>query len=643
MKKIIYFFLFFIFISLQIFPQAKFEPDNGCYAGAFIMNDSNINGNVERFEQLTGKDHSMYFSYTAYGQPFPADWVKYYSSQGAVVQIAFEPNNGLNEVVDGDYIRNWAREARRSGAMILLRWASEMNGNWVAWNGDPQIYIEKFKLIHDIMKEEAPNVAMVWAPNDIPNDPNVPKFSIPAYYPGDDYVDWVGIDFYGVYYYENGTPERTDPREKLKVVYDVYSSKKPIIICEWAATHYTERVNPPETTTDYAIAQMDSLYLNLQNQFPKLKALCWFDMNTLSTNGNNFTLTDDQQVLNNYKLIMRNSYFRSTPYRNVPDVKLSIAPDTAIRNNIQFDVQTECDVPLDSAVLFMNGKRISSSNQPFQFIVNAANFEDGIYNLKVVVYASSGFNNFEEIPVVIDKGGKYINAVYDDSSSHLKFNGSWFISTSQPDKFGDYYHYSNPGDGSGTAIWNQVAANPGFYNVYAWWSEHQNRATNAPYVIFHAGNYDTVKVDQQRNGGRWNLLGTYYFGANLNETVSLNNNADGIVIADAVRIEWAFTTDIKNEKQNLISDYSLSQNYPNPFNPSTKIRFQIPKESYVTLKIYDILGNEIETLVNEEKPAGFYEVQFSAAGKNRHLASGIYFYQLRSNDFVETKKFILMK
>jgi hypothetical protein len=88
----------------------------------------------------------------------------------------------------------------------------------------------------------------------------------------------------------------------------------------------------------------------------------------------------------------------------------------------------------------------------------------------------------------------------------------------------------------------------------------------------------------------------------------------------------------------------LSQNYPNPFNPSTTIRYEIPEQSFVTIKIYDVLGNEIATLANEEKPAGTYDVVFgSHSGKDRNLASGIYFYTLSTGNFLSTKKMILMK
>lgn len=89
----------------------------------------------------------------------------------------------------------------------------------------------------------------------------------------------------------------------------------------------------------------------------------------------------------------------------------------------------------------------------------------------------------------------------------------------------------------------------------------------------------------------------------------------------------------------LIKEYDLAQNYPNPFNPSTTIRYQIPQDGIVTLKIYDILGSEVATLVNEQKVAGRYEVNFNASS----LASGVYIYKIQAGTFINSKKMILLK
>jgi hypothetical protein len=93
------------------------------------------------------------------------------------------------------------------------------------------------------------------------------------------------------------------------------------------------------------------------------------------------------------------------------------------------------------------------------------------------------------------------------------------------------------------------------------------------------------------------------------------------------------------ESEPLPSKITLYQNYPNPFNPSTTIRFALPAASPVTLKVFNLLGQEVATLVNEVKPAGEHSVTFDGSA----LSSGIYFYQLRVNNFVESKKLMLVK
>jgi hypothetical protein len=86
-------------------------------------------------------------------------------------------------------------------------------------------------------------------------------------------------------------------------------------------------------------------------------------------------------------------------------------------------------------------------------------------------------------------------------------------------------------------------------------------------------------------------------------------------------------------------DFVLEQNYPNPFNPTTKIKYQIPEESEVVIKIYDILGAEVVTLLNDLKKPGTYEVEFNA----QNLSSGTYFYRIVAGEYVEMKKMVLMK
>jgi hypothetical protein len=108
---------------------------------------------------------------------------------------------------------------------------------------------------------------------------------------------------------------------------------------------------------------------------------------------------------------------------------------------------------------------------------------------------------------------------------------------------------------------------------------------------------------------------------------------NGVVYGDTL------TVGVEDEVNPIATEFKLEQNYPNPFNPSTVISYQLPVTGNVTLKVYDVLGNEIATLVNEEKPTGEYEIEFNATG----LPSGIYFYKLVAGEYTQTRKMILLK
>jgi len=145
--------------------------------------------------------------------------------------------------------------------------------------------------------------------------------------------------------------------------------------------------------------------------------------------------------------------------------------------------------------------------------------------------------------------------------------------------------------------------------------------------------------------------------SDLSESItSLTSNINEDIFAGLMNgtiriISGISLTGIDDELVSNSTQFKLNQNYPNPFNPSTKISWQSPVSGWQTLKLYDVLGNEVATLVNEYRNAGSYEVEFKSAVSNRQLASGVYYYQLRVGDpstgsgqgFVETKKMILLK
>ena len=175
----------------------------------------------------------------------------------------------------------------------------------------------------------------------------------------------------------------------------------------------------------------------------------------------------------------------------------------------------------------------------------------------------------------------------------------------------------------------------------------------------------SVSIDSSRN--TWigtNGAGAAKFNHNVWEILNTSNssipnnviesitcdNKDNVLLGtlDGLTIYNPNGVATNIETNNLvISDYNLDQNYPNPFNPSTTIKYTIPsvgtpRAESVQLKVYDVLGNEVATLVNEYKPAGNYEVEFSV-GQTFSLSSGVYYYQLKAGDFIATKKMLLLK
>jgi len=109
-------------------------------------------------------------------------------------------------------------------------------------------------------------------------------------------------------------------------------------------------------------------------------------------------------------------------------------------------------------------------------------------------------------------------------------------------------------------------------------------------------------------------------------------------------------TSIPTLRQSMFPDrFGLSQNYPNPFNPTTRIDYSIPKTSHVSLKVFDVMGREVATLVDEVQGSGFKSVEFDASGlasgvsSKGGYASGVYFYRLRAGEFVETKKLVILR
>jgi len=185
-------------------------------------------------------------------------------------------------------------------------------------------------------------------------------------------------------------------------------------------------------------------------------------------------------------------------------------------------------------------------------------------------------------------------------------------------------------------IWLDTRDNPGSYNSALYYSNSKDGG-----ATWSSNEKLSDYFDPHVGWPQQNKMGDYFDmvsdsnGAYLAWAATFNGEQD---------VYYSYITDTTNvvnvySESTIINSFSLYQNYPNPFNPSTMIKYQIPDAGFVTLKVYDVLGNEVALLINEQKQAGRYEISFDAS----YFSSGVYIYKITVNDFASAKKMILMK
>ena len=233
-----------------------------------------------------------------------------------------------------------------------------------------------------------------------------------------------------------------------------------------------------------------------------------------------------------------------------------------------------------------------------------------------------------------DTSSQTVTAVYGwfnngrrDLRQTIKFGGAgwsapsnWSSFTSTDNVNVSLYSRRSNSNGVFQAVFTRTGLNNGTPRAIRYrkfssgsWNSSLEVSTGAP-----TGLQSAAVVEMNTTSAAFAYVGT-------NSTNAYFNNQD-----------W--TVDVQVE-EGTPENYSLEQNYPNPFNPSTTIKFRIPESSFVSLRVYNVLGKEVATLVSEEMNAGSYEVNFQAS----NLSSGVYFYKLESGNFVKTNKMILMK
>ena len=291
---------------------AKFEPESGLMIGLYGEGNealySGFGVDPLKIKEVYGECPSSLLYYNIYGSsPFPTAAGEKMKAVGGSLQIHMQPFD-LKAVKDDAYLHAFAKEAKASGVPVFLRFGGEMNGNWVPWGMQPELYIEKFRLVHDILAKEAPNVAMVWAPNFFPWD------NMTRYYPGDEYVDWVGVSCYATLTYTQETKASkllTNPIDLLSHIVAEYGDRKPIMIVEGAVS-YTAALEPTIDYTQWAANNIKRFYAFIPRVYPQIKAMYYYDSKGAAGAKENYMLSENPVLKTLYTGIIKGDYYLST-------------------------------------------------------------------------------------------------------------------------------------------------------------------------------------------------------------------------------------------------------------------------------------------------------------------------------------------
>jgi photosystem II stability/assembly factor-like uncharacterized protein len=257
----------------------------------------------------------------------------------------------------------------------------------------------------------------------------------------------------------------------------------------------------------------------------------------------------------------------------------------------------------------------------------ALQFIDSTLGWYVNGYITGSVSGSGSIHKTTDGGQTFIEQLGGDSLAYLSDvcfinnNIGWAVG-----HFGTILNTTSGGD-----MWNMknLGNDIGCFSSVDFVDENYGWAVGGLGIIYNTTDGGEFWVEQE--SGTTELLSAVDF---------VDKNTGWIVGSNGLILKYQGVNTIEEDEVDATPNkYFLSNNYPNPFNPSTNIIYSIQQLSNVIIKVYDILGNEIETLVNEEKPAGSYEITWYAEG----VPNGIYFYQLKAGSFVETKKMILLK
>lgn len=373
----------------------NYEPTRGIVLG---YTTQYFNGSSNQFAAQVAKTPGMWLIYF----PFLTANVQQKLSgvpDDVVVELAVEPGSDFGKIKN-DAIVSFAKAVHSSGKKVMVRYANEMNESGTPWYTDGETYKKEFIRFAKIMRQYAPEVPMIWAPNFWPMN------NVDDYYPGDEYVDYVGVSSYvSTYYYStaqvsagydvlgNGI-STARWSQQIDFLYNHYGYKKPILIAEGAASNH-DRIKKTEEA-DQAAAQLQDFYTYLPMRYPNMKYAVYFNLDNPNKN-TYYVLTTYPQTINAYNEAIADDQFISSPtasseYCYVPFETLNeTKPLTCTKQELCAYVKYGDDTKVKKLRYEINGTSVgTAAKAPYSVKVDFSKYAGKDVKIRVVALDASG-------------------------------------------------------------------------------------------------------------------------------------------------------------------------------------------------------------------------------------------------------------
>lgn len=279
---------------------SMYEPITGSYLGAYVLANPEIEFDITQFERAVGRDVAVALRYYQIGDPFPHKWLLECLANKKAPHMVITPNN-MKAPYDQEALLETAKAFQNTYGIPVF---AEFYPGGKAF-GDPAQYISYFQFAKEVFAQHAPNVALVWS-MDMED-----LYDSMIYYPGDDYVDWIGINM-EFPIYKNNEKYKADIEKHLDYFYNMYQDKKPLMISRLAISHYSKKDHA--FYLDEAEDTINQIYSQIPLAYPRIKAVNYIDTNDIkmapdNTGTDNFRVSVEPKITEIYKAAIKGKHY----------------------------------------------------------------------------------------------------------------------------------------------------------------------------------------------------------------------------------------------------------------------------------------------------------------------------------------------